>query len=62
MAEFTFSQLQYVRPDFDQLEKECKIMVEEIKKAGSFSDIKAVIEKRDKLYGSLATMATIASI
>lgn len=62
MAEFTFPELKYERPDFDQLEKECKLMAEEIQNAGSFSDIKSVIEKRDKLYSSLSTMTTIAYI
>lgn len=62
MDNFTFSQLEYVRPDYDKLEAECKKMVEEINSAASFDDIKAVIEKRDKLVSSLATMSTIAFV
>lgn len=62
MSEFTFSQLEYVRPDYDKLEEEFKGLVEEIHNAKVYGDIKAVIERRDKLVGSLATMVTIASI
>lgn len=62
MEDFTFSKLQYVRPDFDQLDKDCKAMVNDIQNARSFSDIKSVIERADKIFGSLATMVTIAYI
>lgn len=62
MKDFTFSQLEYVRPDFDNLRKECLSMVEEIQKAGAYSDIQAVLEKRDKLMSSVLTMYTIAYI
>ena len=62
MAEFTFSEINYVRPDFEQLEAECKKMVEAIQNAKDFSDIKAAIEHRDKLYGSMSTMTTVAYI
>lgn len=62
MAEFTFSEIKYVRPDFDQLEAECKKLVEDIQNAGAFSDIKSVIERRDQIYGSMATMTTVAYI
>lgn len=62
MRDFTFPQLKYVRPDYDKLEAECKRMVEEIKNAKDYSDIKAVLDRRDRLYSSVATMSTIAYI
>lgn len=62
MKDFTFAQLDYIRPDYDKLEEECKKMVEEIKNAKSYSDIKAVLERRERLYGSVATMSVIAYI
>lgn len=62
MSDFTFSQLKYERPDYDKLEEECKKMVEQIKNAKSYSDIKAVIDKREQLYSSVAAMSTIAYI
>ena len=62
MKDFTFSQLEYVRPDYDKLEAECKKMVEDIKNARTYGDIKEVLEKREKLYSSVSTMTTIAYI
>ncbi len=62
MKDFTFSKLEYVRPDYDRIEEECKKMVEDIKNAKSYSDIKEVIDRREKLYNSIATMTTIAYI
>lgn len=62
MSDFKFSQLIYERPDYDMIEAESEKMVEEIKNAKSYSDIKAVLERRDKLLSSLSTMTTIAYI
>lgn len=62
MSDFTFSQLKYERPDYDMLEAECKKMVEEIKNAKSYRDIKAVLERRERLYSTIATMTTVAYI
>ena len=62
MSDFTFSQLKYERPDYDMVEKECKKMVEDIKNAKSYGDIKDVLERRERLYSTIATMSTIAYI
>lgn len=62
MKDFTFSQIEYVRPDFDKLREEILGMVEEIKNAKEYSDIQEVLKRRDQLSKSIATMVTVAYI
>ncbi|WFR59221.1 M3 family oligoendopeptidase [Anaerocolumna sp. AGMB13025] len=62
MKDFTFSTLEYVRPDFELLEKESIKMAEEIRQADKYEQIKDVLERREKLNSSIDTMATIAYI
>ncbi len=62
MENFTFPSLEYVRPDFDNLEKECLQMVEVVKHANSYQDIKSVLERREKIQKTIDTMCTIAYI
>jgi len=62
MEEFTFSTLEYVRPDFDKLENECIKMLEVIKNAGSYREIKEILELREKLQNTVETMCSIAYI
>ncbi|TAH67870.1 MAG: M3 family oligoendopeptidase, partial [Anaerolineaceae bacterium] len=62
MKDFTFSQLEYVRPDYERLKRESLSMVEDIQNAKEYSDIQAVLERRDSLLSSIYTMYTIAYI
>jgi M3 family oligoendopeptidase len=62
MDKFIFSELEYVRPDFDTLEIESRRMVDEINNAVSFEEIKAILEHREKLQKTIDTMCTIAFI
>lgn len=62
MDKFTFSTIEYVRPDFDTLEKECREAVERIKNATSYQEIKEVLKRREELNSKVETMATIAMI
>lgn len=62
MKEFTFSTLEYIRPDFDMLENESIKMTEEIMNAGNYEEIKAILMRREKLQSSVETMSTIAYI
>ncbi len=62
MDKFTFSTLEYARPDFDKLEAECLKIVDRIHNAGSFSEIKEIIETREKLQSAFETMYTIAYV
>jgi M3 family oligoendopeptidase len=62
MDKFTFSTLEYVRPDFEKLQAECLATVERINKAENFQEIKEIIVDRDKLQSKLETMYSIAYI
>lgn len=62
MKDFTFSQLEYVRPDFDKMKEDCLRMVEDIQNAKRYSYIQAVLKRREELLSSAMTMYTIAYI
>ena len=62
MENFTFSNLQYVRPDFDAAEAKAKELTERVKAAKSYADVKAVILESDEYMSELYTMTTIAHI
>lgn len=62
MKKFTFPTLEYIRPDFERLEKESVKMVEDIKNAGGYGEIKAILERREKMQNSVDTMCSIAYI
>ena len=62
MENFTFSNLEYVRPDFDAAEAKAKELTERVKAAKSYADVKAVILESDEYRSELYTMTTIAHI
>ena len=62
MENFTFSNLEYVRPDFDAAEAKAKELTERVKAAKSYADVKAVILESDEYMSELYTMTTIAHI
>ena len=62
MIEFTFSQIEYVRPDFDKLKEEHLSMIEEIQNAKEYSDIQKIIKRSDSLMSTASTMYTLAYI
>lgn len=62
MDKFTFSTLEYIRPDFEQLQADGLKMVEKINQAGSFNEIKELIGEREKIQSRLETMYSIAYI
>ena len=62
MENFTFSNLEYVRPDFDAAEAKAKELTERVKAAKSYADVKAVILESDENMSELYTMTTIAHI
>ncbi len=62
MERFTFSALEYVRPDFDQLEADYLVLVDRINRADSYEEIKEVIRERERIGGHADTMSTIAFI
>lgn len=62
MENFTFSTLEYVRPDFDEAEKVAKEMTERVKNAKSYADVKQAILDLDEFMKDFYTMLTIANI
>lgn len=62
MSNFTFSELEYVRPDFDTAEAKAKELTQKVKEAKSYADVKAVILENDAVMSELYTMVTIAHI
>lgn len=62
MENFTFGNLEYVRPDFDAAEAKAKELTERVKAAKSYADVKAVILEFDEYMSELYTMTTIAHI
>ena len=62
MENFTFSNLEYVRPDFDAAEAKAKELTERVKAAKSYADVKDVILESDEYMSELYTMTTIAHI
>ena len=62
MENFTFSTLEYVRPDFDAAEAGAKELTKRVREAKSYADVKAAILKGDEYMSELHTMITIAHI
>ncbi len=62
MKNFTFSQLEYVRPDYDKLKEEYLSMVEDVKNAKEYSDIQAVLKRNEQIFSTVDTMCVISYI
>ena len=62
MNEFVFSELEYIRPDFEHMGNVWKEATEAVKKATCIEEISEVIKKVDKEYRHVSTMMNIASI
>ncbi len=59
---FKFSELEYVRPDFDGMAAKGKEILQKVRTATDFATVKACIEEMEAEEGHLLTQATIASI
>lgn len=62
MEKFTFSTLEYERPDFDKLEAEYQKLIHQVKEAKSFKDVQDAIKKDEELSDPTSTMSSIAFI
>lgn len=62
MNQFKFSEIAYVRPDFDKYDEELKAMAEQVKNAKDYSDIQKLIKQMDEVSDPINTMGTIAMI
>lgn len=59
---FTFSEIEYIRPDFQKIMESAGELKERISKAGSYGEVKACLKDMEEMTGHMSTMSTIASI
>lgn len=62
MEHFTFSSLEYLRPDYDTYEKEINQLTEQVINASAYSDVQKAILAMEELTAPVETMGTIAMI
>lgn len=62
MTEFTFSTLEYHRPDFKKLLAAAEQMTERVQKAASYEEVKQIMKEMEELSDDLSTDMVIASI
>lgn len=59
---FTFPKMEYVRPDFREIEEAAKRITEKIQTAKSYDEVKGCLRNMEELEGHMSTMSTIAQI
>lgn len=57
-----FSQIPYVRPDFDAAETALRRAADQVRAAGSYADLRAVYMDQEELLRQISTQESIASI
>lgn len=57
-----FSEIEYKRPDFDEIKEGIKAYIEKFKAAKDFKEAKALFEDYQKTSGELSTMYEVAMI
>lgn len=57
-----FSEMEYKRPDIEQLKAELSAMTDELKSASSYAQAREVFRKKEKLAGHVETLATLVSV
>lgn len=62
MNDYKFKTLEYQRPDFDEIGAFADSMVEAVKKASAYEEIKKLMEEIEKNSNHFSTLCTIASI
>lgn len=62
MSDFTFSTLEYQRPDFAAVGAFAEQMAERMKEAGSYEELKALMKESEEASKDFSTMCVIASI
>ncbi len=62
MENFKFTELEYTRPDFKELENKLDSFIERITNAKTYEEARAVSLESDEYSNKLSTMCTIASI
>lgn len=62
MSDFTFSTLEYQRPDFAAVGSFAEQMAERMQQAGSYEELKALMKEGEEASKDFSTMCVIASI
>ncbi|MBR5311044.1 MAG: M3 family oligoendopeptidase, partial [Oscillospiraceae bacterium] len=62
MENFSFDKIEYVRPDIDKAEENCKEYTARIRAAKSYDEVKEVILESDKSGEDMHTMIVVAHI
>lgn len=57
-----FNKLEYIRPEFDKINKEINLLVKEVEKSNSIDALKEIIRKFETVYCNLHTNLAIAMI
>ncbi len=57
-----YSDMQYVRPDFDAMSAEISALTTSLQKAGSYEEVSAISEELDVLFENFNTMYTLAML
>lgn len=59
---FTFSEIEYERPDFQEIVENAKKIEERIQAAESYDEVKTCLKDMEKMEGHMSTMTTIVHI
>lgn len=62
MQEFTFSKLEYIRPDFQEVMENAGKISGRVRASKSYDEVKECLMDLEELQGHMSTMSTIASI
>ena len=62
MSNFTFPELEYVRPDFDAVANTWKLATEQVINADTYEEVRAAMDMVEKSTKTMSTMMNIASV
>lgn len=62
MENFTFETMEYVRPDYDEMKRIWEDAAEQIRNAGEYAEVKAVMRRVEEASDHLMTLYSICSI
>lgn len=62
MENFTFETMEYVRPDYDEMKRIWEDAAEQVRNAGEYAEVKAVMRRVEEASDHLMTLYSICSI
>ena len=57
-----FSEMQYTRPDMDELKKECEALISRLKAAESYDEARGAFLEKENLEAEISTQETLAHV